>query len=74
MLVNAAYYVDEHIEDNRFTLAQKQFSGINLSLSHDIATPSLNRLELQFAPEDSNYGLRASKDSVMIYYKRDISW
>lgn len=68
-LREAAYFVDERIDDKKFRITEHNYAGFNMSLTHDVSFPDYKDLELRIAPENSNYLLTGSAEGVMVTYQ-----
>lgn len=65
-------FVDGRLEDNRFNLADEEFQGLNLTLSHDISLPDYKDLQLNITTESSKYSFKGTFRGVMVNYSMPI--
>lgn len=78
MVSEAAEYIDENIHGDHFYFTRKRYESddmkLNVGLRHELSTPKLERIELHFQQDDSNYSYTASGEAVMMRYKSSFTW
>ena len=60
---------DSQINNGYLNLSEQQTWGGKLSLHYQLDGVGVRQLELQYRPTDSNFGVTARSDSLMIGYR-----
>lgn len=63
-------FVNDHIQDDKFTVEAGQYRGFKMELSHDVTMPSLNKFQMRFTNEDMpHWNITGTTRGVTLNYK-----